>query len=106
MIKKDEIFFTAIAAANDIMALGAIKALQENNIRVPEDISIIGYDDIPSAEYSGLTTIKQPFREMGRTAFYQLLSLIKNPLSPKKKLVMNSNIIFRNSCAVRNKDVR
>ena len=41
MIPKDEIFFTAITAANDIMALGAIKALQERNIRVPEDISII-----------------------------------------------------------------
>ena len=101
MIKSGHLPFTAIASANDIMALGAIKAFEENGIRIPEDISIIGYDDIPSAEYSSLTTVKQPFREMGRMAFYQLSSIIQNQFRPKKKLILNSTIIFRSSCAVR-----
>ena len=100
MIKTERISFTAIVAANDVMALAAEKALSECSIKIPEDISIIGYDDIPSASYSNLTTVKQPFMEMGKTAVFTLLSSMKEPFKKKKAMVLNSNIIFRGSCGI------
>ena len=70
--------FTAIFAANDQMALGAIHALANAGVRVPYDVSIIGFDDIPEAEHFSppLTTIRQDFAELGRTVMSTLLELI------------------------------
>ena len=70
--------FTAIFAANDQMALGAIHALANAGVRVPHDVSIIGFDDIPEAEHFSppLTTIRQDFAELGRTVMSTLLELI------------------------------
>jgi LacI family transcriptional regulator, galactose operon repressor len=60
--------FTAIYAANDLMALGALTALREARLRVPEDVSLVGFDDIPTVRdvMPGLTTVRVPMREMGR----------------------------------------
>ncbi len=60
--------FTAVYAANDMMALGALTALREARLRVPEDVSLVGFDDIPTVRdvMPGLTTIRVPMREMGR----------------------------------------
>src|SRR6202043_1928274 len=62
--------FTALFAYNDISALGAIRAFQEAGLRVPHDISVVGFDDIQGAAYSNptLTTVRQPLAEMGRIA--------------------------------------
>src|SRR6476660_8384731 len=62
--------FTSLFAFNDIAAMGAIRAIHEGGLRVPEDVSVIGFDDIDSAAYQnpGLTTVRQPLREMGRMA--------------------------------------
>ncbi|MBB2947294.1 LacI family transcriptional regulator [Actinoplanes lutulentus] len=60
--------FTAVFAANDLVAAGALRALRENGLRVPQDISLIGYDDLPPAEDIGLTTVHVPHEELGRTA--------------------------------------
>ena len=79
--------YTAIAAANDAMALGAIKALRSSGIRIPEDVSIIGYDD-------------QPFMEMGKSAIMQLYAAIADAHTPKKTTVLPSSIVIRSSCAV------
>jgi DNA-binding LacI/PurR family transcriptional regulator len=70
--------FSAIFAANDQMALGAIHALSRAGIRVPHDVSIIGFDDIPEAEHFSppLTTIRQDFAELGRTVMATLLELV------------------------------
>jgi DNA-binding LacI/PurR family transcriptional regulator len=70
--------FTAIFAANDQMALGAIHALANAGVRVPTDVSIVGFDDIPEAEHFSppLTTIRQDFAELGRTVMSTLLELI------------------------------
>lgn len=95
--------YTAIASANDTMALGAIKALNESGLSVPKDVSIIGYDDIPSAEYAGLTTVRQPFIEMGRNAMYQLDIMQKETIHKPKRLLLPTSIIFRTSCAINHK---
>jgi LacI family transcriptional regulator len=75
---------TAIIAAADVMALGAIDAARAAGLRVPTDVSVVGFDDIPQAEESfpKLTTVSQPLHEMGQTGARMLLSLIdgKRPL--------------------------
>jgi DNA-binding LacI/PurR family transcriptional regulator len=95
--------FTALFAFNDISALGAIRALREAGRRVPEDVSVIGFDDIQSAAYQnpGLTTIRQPLREMGMTAAETLLKRInaaKNAEYPKN-IVVEPELIVRGSTA-------
>ena len=103
MLDTGEFRYSAIAAANDMMALGTIKALNNHGLKIPEDVSVIGYDDIPTASFTDLTTVRQPFREMGRTAILQLISAIADYKSPKKTIILPSSIVFRNSCAVSRK---
>jgi len=73
--------FTALFAFNDISAMGAIRALREAKMRVPQDVSVVGFDDIQSAAYQNpaLTTVRQPLREMGRIAAESLLRRINRP---------------------------
>ncbi len=70
---------TAVFAANDHMALGALRALDEAGRRVPQDVSIVGFDDVPEAEYfrPPLTTVRQHFPEAGRRAVRLLLDIIR-----------------------------
>jgi LacI family transcriptional regulator len=73
--------FSALFAFNDISAMGAIRALREAGWHVPEDVSVIGFDDIQSAAFQNpaLTTVRQPLREMGRAAAEILLKRINRP---------------------------
>ena len=73
--------FTALFAFNDISAMGAIRALRESGRQVPDDVSVVGFDDIQSAAFQnpGLTTVRQPLREMGRAAAEILLKRINRP---------------------------
>ncbi len=100
LIKDKNLDCTAIYAANDAMALGAINALKNNKMQIPDNMSIIGYDGTVDAQYSGLTSVKQPFAEMGASAIFQLLSLIKNPYMLPKKVILPSSIVFRDSCKI------
>lgn len=72
--------FTAIFAFNDLSAIGAIQALREANLNVPRDVSVVGFDDIPSAATNApaLTTVRQPLHEMGRVAAATLLQLLSS----------------------------
>jgi LacI family transcriptional regulator len=95
--------FTALFAFNDISALGAIRALREAGRRIPEDVSVIGFDDIQSAAYQnpGLTTIRQPLREMGMTAAETLVRRISAPKTADypKNIVVEPELIVRGSTA-------
>ena len=73
--------FTALFAFNDISAMGAIRALIDAGLRVPQDVSVVGFDDILNAAYQnpGLTTVRQPLREMGRIAAEIVLRRINRP---------------------------
>ncbi len=90
---------TAIFCFNDIMALGLISRLVEHNIRIPEDISVIGYDNIDLAAYFSppLTTIHQPKRRVGKTAFEILLERIKNKEHEKQVFEMKPELVVRKS---------
>jgi LacI family transcriptional regulator len=70
--------FTALFAFNDVSAMGATRALNEFCLRVPEDVSVVGFDDIESAAYQGraLTTVRQPLRRMGEIAAQAILRRI------------------------------
>jgi LacI family transcriptional regulator len=72
---------TAIFAGNDLMAYGAMGAAEEQGLRIPDDLALVGFDDIPSSAHMqpALTTIRQPFYEMGLCAFELLLSLVEAP---------------------------
>jgi len=91
--------FTALFAFNDISAMGAIRALREAKLRVPQDISVVGFDDIQSAAYQNpaLTTVRQPLREMGRIAAETLLRRIRSsdPESSGGETMVEPKLIIR-----------
>ncbi len=95
--------FTAMFAFNDISAIGAIRALREAGLRLPEDVSVVGFDDIQSAAFQnpGLTTVRQPLRKMGEIAAETLLRRISSPENaPYPKLItVEPELIVRASTA-------
>jgi LacI family transcriptional regulator len=91
---------TAIFASNDLEAIGATEAIRERGLRIPDDISIIGFDDIPQASivYPKLTTVRQPLDQMGRLAARLLLEQIENPDRPPRRITLATQLIIRDSC--------
>ena len=94
---------TAFFIASDPMAIGAYKAIAEEGYKIPEDISIIGFDDIITAQYltPSLTTVKVFTDFMGDVAFDLLLEKIKEERNLSKKVVLPVKLIVRDSCAKR-----
>ncbi|MGG1691812.1 LacI family DNA-binding transcriptional regulator [Heyndrickxia ginsengihumi] len=94
---------TAVFAANDEMAMGAIKAAKAKGIRVPDDLSVIGFDDIKFASIfePALTTIAQPTFEIGKKAMELLLKLINNEELEKDQFMLADKLIVRDSCRER-----
>lgn len=92
---------SAIFTQNDQMAIGAIHALQEVNLCVPDDVSIIGFDDIPLASYFDppLTTLRQPMEDLGRQAAQLLVETIQNPGRPPEQVLIRASLVERASCA-------
>ena len=96
--------FTAIFCFNDIAAIGAVRALHDAGLRTPEDISVIGFDDIVGAAYHipSLTTVRQPLTLMGGTAVRVLLDKIQNPQnSDPDTIVLMPELIERESTGMR-----
>ncbi|HEY9127511.1 MAG TPA: LacI family DNA-binding transcriptional regulator [Acidobacteriaceae bacterium] len=93
--------FTAIFCFNDIAAIGAIRALTEEGLSVPRDVSIVGFDDIQTAAYStpSLTTVRQPLNEMGKRGARLLLDRIANPSATElaAEVVMQPELVMRES---------
>lgn len=90
--------FTAIFGASDIMCFGAKNALEESGIQVPNDVSIIGYDDIMFSSLIGLTTVSSPVKELGKSAVISLLNLIDGRITENINIILPCNLIIRNSC--------
>lgn len=89
---------TALFCASDMMALGAMKAVNKLQLRIPEDISIIGFDNIPLSEYMSppLTTVDQDFYVMGEKAGEQLLKMIKKQ-DYEKNMILKHKLLVRKS---------
>ncbi|GIK65721.1 MAG: ribose operon repressor [Chloroflexota bacterium] len=90
---------TAIGAVNDSMAIGAIRAAQDEGRRIPEDLSIIGFDDIEWAAHNSpsLTTINIPKRQMGKEAARRLLSLLDDPEAAPTEIIVSVQLVKRES---------
>jgi DNA-binding LacI/PurR family transcriptional regulator len=93
--------FTALFAYNDISAMGAIRAFQESGLHVPDDISVVGFDDIAIAPYflPGLTTIRQPLDKMGRIAAQTLLERIDQRSDFVPEIAVEPELVVRQSTA-------
>jgi DNA-binding LacI/PurR family transcriptional regulator len=94
---------TAVFAANDVMALGALSELAARGLRVPEDVSVMGYDDTPLAatRYVGLTSIDDRSVEIGRGAGERLLARIADPTAPATELLVEPRLVARRTTAER-----
>ncbi len=92
--------FSALFAQSDQMAIAAIRALREAGRRVPDDVAVVGYDDIPAAEYCDppLTTIRQPMQEVGKVATRLLIQAIEQPGMDQGEVLLKAELIRRCSC--------
>lgn len=94
---------TALYAMNDVMAFGAMTAIHEAGLRIPEDIAVVGFDDIRLARYTkpALTTVREPDVEHGRRAGEMLIKLINNDPLEQNHIVLQTAIKIRDSCGFR-----
>lgn len=89
---------TAIFVASDVQAIGVLQALREKNFRVPQDMAIIGFDDIDLAKNLGLSTMHQPIYDMGVLGVQRLLERLDNPQKPPCHEKFEPTLIIRDSC--------
>jgi LacI family transcriptional regulator len=89
-----------IFAANDEMAIGAMRAVQESGLSVPKDIAVIGFDDIAASATTNppLTTIRQPLGTFGNKLVDLLINQIENPEQMTRKIILDTELVIRQSC--------
>jgi DNA-binding LacI/PurR family transcriptional regulator len=92
---------TAVFASNDLAALGALTAIEEAGLKVPDQMSLVGYDNtsLAALRQISLTTIDQPRREIGATAMKALLRRIENPKTPARRVVLRAQLVVRRTTA-------
>ncbi|WP_203738119.1 LacI family DNA-binding transcriptional regulator [Actinoplanes cyaneus] len=92
---------TAIFAANDHLALGVLRALHERGRRVPHDVSVVGFDDVPEASYfiPPLTTVRQSFGDVARAALTLLLGQLKDETGAAETVIVPAQLVVRESVA-------
>jgi DNA-binding LacI/PurR family transcriptional regulator len=90
---------TAVFIANDVVALGAIRAIREAGLSIPTDMSVIGFDDVPTAGYvyPGLTTIHLPTVSLGKCAGEMLLALINGQEPAQQRILLETQLVIRGS---------
>lgn len=91
--------FSAIFAGNDLMAIGILSRCRELGVRIPEDLSLVGFDDIPlsSAALINLTTVQQPFAQMGQLVSEQIVSRINGDGSARQRITLVPKLVVRNT---------
>ena len=99
LIDERNATFDAVVAANDFMALEAIKELRRRGIKVPQDVAVIGFDDIEESKYSNppLTTVRQPLFNLGYQAVSQLITIVNGDEVPSK-IELPTRLVIRRSC--------
>lgn len=107
LLGERKLRFQAVVAANDRMAFGALEALQQRNVRVPDDVAVTGFDDLREAQATGvpLTTIRQSFYTTGKQALETLVKRIDGGTSPRK-IQTPTQLIIRWSCGCLPENVR
>jgi len=94
--------FDAVFAHNDLSAIGAMQALRDNGRRIPQDVAVVGFDDIPTAAHTQppLTTVHQPLREMGEAAARTLLAHFEGTPLPNRPTVIPASFTTRGSTVI------
>lgn len=89
-----------VFAASDSMAMGALRAVRENGLRVPEDIALVGFDDMPFAARTEppLTTVRQPVQRTGGVAAETLIDILEQPASSPHRIILPTELVIRASC--------
>ncbi|MEZ4640540.1 MAG: LacI family DNA-binding transcriptional regulator [Caldilineaceae bacterium] len=87
----------AIFAASDMLALGVIEYAQSHGIRIPEDLALVGFDDIELASFAGLTTVRQPMHQMGSEAAKMVIDLMNGKTLTEQHRELSLELIIRNS---------
>jgi LacI family transcriptional regulator len=90
----------AVFIASDVMAMGAQRAILETGFRIPEDIALVGFDDIPASARGNLqlTTIRQPISRLGVVAAETLIDIIEHPESQPRHIILSTELVIRTSC--------
>ncbi|MEZ0396344.1 MAG: LacI family DNA-binding transcriptional regulator [Anaerolineales bacterium] len=90
----------AVFVATDTMAMGALRALREANVRIPDDIALVGYDDMPMASQFNppLTTVRQPIVKLGASAMQMLLDVMQRSETHTRHLILPTELVVRASC--------
>lgn len=91
---------TAIFAAGDLLAIGAMQAIKERGLRIPDDIALVGYNDLDLATLvePPLTTVAAPVRELGATAMQMLRRLVAGETVEKQQLTLSTKLVIRRTC--------
>jgi LacI family transcriptional regulator len=91
----------AVVIASDTMAFGALRALRDAGLCVPDDIAVVGFDDLPTSALADppLTTIRQPIRRIGAQAVETLIDILANGPQPPRRITLSTELIIRSSCA-------
>ena len=89
---------TAIFVASDVQALGVMRVAKEKGIRIPDDLAIIGFDDIEFSKFVGLSTMRQPFGDMGRLGVERLINLINGKQDSGFHKELEAELIVRETC--------
>lgn len=92
---------TALFIASDVQAIGALEVAREADVRIPEDIAVVSFDDIELAQHAELTTMRQPMYEMGVLALETLHARLKNPDAPPSVTAFLPELVIRRSCGAR-----
>jgi LacI family transcriptional regulator len=95
----------AVFAASDVTAIGAMRTIREAGLNVPNDIAVVGFDDIPMATTldTPLTTIRQPVIQFGVRAVELLIDLIENGIQPPRHIMIDTQLVIRDSCGANKK---
>jgi LacI family transcriptional regulator len=90
----------AVFVASDSMALGALRALRKASKRVPEEVAVVGFDDMPQAETASppLTTVRQPIRRAGALAVEMLIDILQNGPERPRRIILPTELVIRASC--------
>jgi LacI family transcriptional regulator len=88
----------AVFAASDMQAIGALQALRDEGKRVPEDVALIGFDDIEISEYVGLSTLRQPLRDFGKLAVEKMVARLDDPERTVSSTVFAPELLIRRTC--------
>jgi LacI family transcriptional regulator len=94
---------TAVFTANDSMAIGAVKTLRRAHLRMPDDVALVGFDDMPiaSAVEPALSTVRQPIERLGEMATELLLDLLDKPRDKEAqahRIILTAELVVRDSC--------